>query len=202
MNAELMIPDKFLDIWKLAKPYYLKGRSMDIDHIEWMMRDALYVSKKEKLDNTLLLPLIILHDVGYAEVAKGDYYNLDLRRGHMKAGAVIAKRILEELGYPKDQLEKIVYYVSVHDNWAFGEMDLYRNDKILGVFKDLDWLWTLTEKGFPAVKEIKKCTTQEMIAYVSNPKTKVPPEYFTRTTGELFQKYLSQRKKEYLHSLI
>jgi hypothetical protein len=27
-------------IWQLAKPYYKKGRTMDIDHIEWIMKEA------------------------------------------------------------------------------------------------------------------------------------------------------------------
>jgi len=42
-------------IWKLAKPYYEKGRPMDIDHIEWMMKDALLVSEKENLDDSLII---------------------------------------------------------------------------------------------------------------------------------------------------
>ena len=49
-------------IWKLAKPYYEKGRPMDVDHIEWMMKDALIVCEKEKLNDEILLPLVIFLD--------------------------------------------------------------------------------------------------------------------------------------------
>ena len=109
------------DIWKLAKSYYEKGRPMDIDHIEWMMKDAFLVCQKENLDDSLLLPLVILHDVGYAEVPKDNPFKLNLRKAHMEAGAKIARHILEKLNYPKDKIKKIEYYVSVHDNWALGD---------------------------------------------------------------------------------
>jgi hypothetical protein len=33
----------YREIWELAKPYYEKGRPMDIDHIRWMMKDAFLV---------------------------------------------------------------------------------------------------------------------------------------------------------------
>jgi len=59
-------------IWESAKPHYKKGRPMDKDHIEWMMKEGMYVCKQEKLNDSLLLPLIILHDVGYSKTPKGD----------------------------------------------------------------------------------------------------------------------------------
>lgn len=32
--------EEYLKIWELAKSYYKKGRSYDIPHIEWMMKEA------------------------------------------------------------------------------------------------------------------------------------------------------------------
>ena len=46
----------YLRIWKLAKPYYLKGRAYDVKHIEWMMAEANNLAKAESLDKKLLLP--------------------------------------------------------------------------------------------------------------------------------------------------
>ena len=100
----------YSQIWNLAKPHYKKGRPMDIDHIQWMMKDAALVCKKEKLDDSLLLPLVILHDVGYAEVPKDNPFKLNLRKAHMKAGAKIARRILEQVKYPADKINKLEYY--------------------------------------------------------------------------------------------
>lgn len=58
--------DIYLKLWDLAKPYYLNGRSYDIAHVEWMMREAEIISDIESLDRRLLLPIVILHDVGYS----------------------------------------------------------------------------------------------------------------------------------------
>ena len=185
----------YQQIWKLAKPYYKKGRPMDIDHIEWMMKDALLVCKKENLDDTLLLPLVILHDVGYAEVPKDNPYNLDLRKAHMKAGKKIAKEILEKVNYPKDKIKTISYYVSVHDNWALGNNKIYQKDVILGTFTDLDFIWMTTKKGFPAISKILKKNKKEMVQYIENNEKLVERPFATKTVKELFQKYLQQRKK-------
>src|SRR3989338_850820 len=137
-------------IWQLAKPYYEKGRPMDIDHIQWMMKEAQYVCEQEKLDDSLLLPLVILHDIGYAKVPKNNPFNLNIRKAHMESGSKIAKSILVKVKYPKDKIKEIVYFVSVHDNWAFGDIEIYTKNKILGIFTDLDFIWIVTPKGFPA----------------------------------------------------
>ncbi|MFH1564888.1 MAG: HD domain-containing protein [bacterium] len=188
--------ETYKKMWKLAKPHYQKGRPMDIDHIEWMMKDALLVCKKEKIDDSLLLPLVILHDVGYSKTPKGNPFRLDLKKTHMKAGAEIAKEILQKLDYPDDKIEKIFYYVSVHDKWIFGEDDLFKKDIILGVFNDLDFMWMATPKGFPALMKILKKNPGEMIEYLEkNEKIKRRP-FLSRTTKKLYDNYLKDRRRE------
>jgi HD superfamily phosphodiesterase len=182
-------------IWKLAKPYYLRGRPMDIDHIEWMMKDALLVCKNEDIDETLLLPLVILHDVGYANVPKDNPYKLNLRKAHMKEGAKIAKEILKKVNYPVNKTKKIVYYVSVHDNWAFDQNDIYKNDKILGNFTDLDFIWMATPKGFPAMKKILNKNSTEMYNDLKNDEKIIKRPFSSKTTLMLFNKYLNKIKK-------
>ena len=190
--------DIYTKIWKLAKPYYEKGRPMDVDHIEWMTKAALEVSEKENLDDSLLLPLVILHDVGYAEVPKDNPFNKDIRKAHMKAGTNITRRILKEVGYPQDKIEKIVYYVSVHDNWALGNDKIYKEDIILGVFTDLDFIWMATPKGFPALLKILKKSAPELIGYLETDEKHIKRPFFTRTTKNMYIKYLDDRKKEVL----
>lgn len=133
----------YLKIFELAKPYYLKGRSYDIPHIEWMMREADKVAELESLDKRLLLPIVILHDVGYSEV-EGDNPNIKGKEGkkiHMKEGARISRKILTEVNYDPKLLEKIVHYISVHDNWCLGDDTPYQECKEMAVFNDLDFLW-------------------------------------------------------------
>lgn len=186
------------EIWKLAEPYYEEGRPMDIDHIGWMMQDAFLVCQKENLDDSLLLPLVILHDAGYAEVPKDNPFKLDLRKAHMEAGAKIARHILEKINYPKEKIEKIEHYVFVHDNWALGDNSVYENDLILAVFTDLDYIWMATPKGFPALMKILDKNKQEMLEYLeTNDKPKLRP-FSTKTTKNLYQNYLEDRRKEVL----
>jgi hypothetical protein len=186
------------NIWELAKPYYEKGRPMDIDHIEWMMQDAFLVCQKENLDSSLLLPLVILHDVGYAEVPKDNPFKLNLRKAHMEAGAKIARHILEKLNYPKDKIGKIEYYVSVHDNWALGDNEIYKKDIILGVFTDIDYMWMATPKGFPALMKILDKSKKEMLEYLETNEKLILRPFSTKTTKNLYQKYLEDRRKEVL----
>ncbi|MBD3304266.1 HD domain-containing protein [Candidatus Woesearchaeota archaeon] len=184
-------------MWKLAKPYYEKGRPMDIAHVEWMMKYALFVCEKEKIDDEILLPLVILHDMGYAGLPKDNPFNLDMRKTHMKAGAEIAEKILKQVSYPRDDSEKIIHYVSMHDNWALGDNEIYKKDKILGVFDDLEFIWLATPQGFPALMKILGFTEPEqMIEYIEQDDKPEKRPFATKTTKELFEKYLSDRKKE------
>lgn len=183
-------------MWELAKPYYQKGRPMDIDHIEWMIKDAFFVCKKENVDASLLLPLVIIHDVGYSKAPKDNPFKLDLRKAHMKAGAEIAKEILYKLNYPADKTEKIIYYVSMHDNWAFGEDDLFKEDFVLGIFNDLDYMWMATPNGFPALMNILKKNQCEMLEYLEKNEKVARRPFSTATTKELYNNYLNDRRNE------
>ena len=183
-------------MWKLAKPYYEKGRPMDIEHIEWMMKYATIVCQKENLDESLLLPLVILHDSGYAEVPKGNPFQVNLRKAHMKAGAKVAKDILEKVNYPKEKIKEIEYYVSVHDNWALGKNEIYKKDKILGAFTDLDYIWMATPKGYPALMKILKKNKQEMLVYLETNEKLIQRPFATKTTSDLCEKYMNDRRRE------
>jgi len=182
-----------MDMWKLAKPYYEKGRPMDIDHIEWMMKDAMFVCKEEKLDDSLLLPLVILHDVGYG-VGKHVYLEKESKKDHMVAGAKIAEGILNKLKYPKDKAKKIVDYISVHDNWIYGEDEIYRKDLVLGTFNDLDFMWLAVPKGFVAIKKILNKTDKELIDHIKNDSKLVRRPFATKTTKKLYEKYMRNLK--------
>lgn len=114
----------------------------------------------------------------------------------MKAGAEIAKKILEEVEYPEDKVERIVHYISIHDNWALGDDKSYADDKILGVFNDLDFMWMATRKGFPVLMKILSKNKREMIQYLENDEKLTKRPFSTETTKRLFEKYLGERKNE------
>jgi len=146
---------KYRDILEKALPYYKIGRPGDLEHITWI---ANVIPKYvDELDLDILIPLAILHDVGYAKVARNtDPFNLDVRRAHMKEGAKLAKKILEELNYPKEKVAEIVRLIAKHDDWAFGET--FTDEPLLLAFNNFDFMWMASKKGFNIVR---KFTNQE-----------------------------------------
>lgn len=193
--------DIYLQLWELAKPYYVKGRPMDVAHIEWFMMEASRIAEAEKLDDTILLPLAILHDVGYSEiqnVKSVNYYNTDIRRAHMDAGAKIARELLEKIGYPEEKIEIIVHDIAVHDNWAFGEVDIYTGDPILGTFKDLDYLWIYTEEGCHQIQKTLQKNDQGMLDHLRNETSPIHGKkpFSNESTKALHDELLRAREAE------
>ena len=166
---------------------------MDLAHIKWMMKEALTVCRKENIDDSLLLPLVILHDCGYAITPKNNSFKLTTRKQHMRKGAEITKKILGKIDYPKKKVKKIINYVFVHDNWALGDNSIYRKDKILSVFNDLDFIWMVTPRGFQEVGKILNKNPQDMLEYLENNEKLNNRPFFAPTTKKLFYSYLKKR---------
>ena len=190
-------------IWEKAKTYYEISRPMDVAHIEWMMERVQEVCVIEKIDETILMPLAILHDVGYARILNpktANYYDTDIRRAHMKAGAEIAAEILKEVEYPSNKSKKIIEYVGIHDNWAFGEVDIYTSDSVLGTFKDFDYLWIYTKVGCTAIQKVLKKNNQEMLAHLRNEISPIHGKkpFSTTYAQKLRQEYLTEREADLL----
>ena len=187
----------YVQLWQQAKSFYKKGRPMDIAHIEWMMDEAIDVCDQEKLDDTVLLPLVILHDVGYAKVDANNPFNLDIRKQHMIEGEKITRQLLENVQYPQEKITVISYYVSVHDNWALGDTGIYKNNHLLGTFTDLDFTWMASPKGFRALMNILHKNYQEMLNYLQDRDQPAKGVPFTSPIVEkLFWTLLQDREKE------
>ncbi len=187
----------YQEIWDLARPYYLKGRPMDINHIEWIMKDALKVSEKEEnVDGSLLVPLAILHDVGYGVTGEAVYMEANKKKAHMVEGAKVAREILGQVGYDEGKIERIADCIEVHDNWIFGDHEIYKRDLLLGVFTDLDYIWMATPKGFHTVRKILNFDSKEMYEYLVQNEKPINRPFATETTRELYREYMMDRKEE------
>jgi hypothetical protein len=138
----------YLGMWEKAKPFYEKGRVYDIDQVSWMMKEGERIAEIENLDKKLLLPIIILHDVGYSVVGQKNPHIKDknIKEMHMKEGAKIAEKILEDLNYDTELAEKIVYYISKHDNWVLGDDMPFKECKEMALFNDLEFLFVTSSK--------------------------------------------------------
>ncbi|MFA6553058.1 MAG: hypothetical protein WCT27_01375 [Patescibacteria group bacterium] len=183
-------------IWEMAEPYYKKGRPFDLLHVKILIRDALIVCKKEKIDDALLMPLVILHDIGYG-ITRPVYFQKSLKKLHMVAGAKLAGKILKAVHYPPEKTEKIIYWISVHDNWIFGENKVYKNDLILSAFTDLDFTWMATPQGFPLLaKMFFKGDKKKMLYLIQHDEKLTKRPFSTPTTKRLYTKYVRILKQK------
>jgi len=93
--------------------------------------------------------------------------------------------------------------IAIHDVWALNDHEVYKKNKVLGSFNDLDFIWMVTEIGFSHVAEYLKLSLLEMLRFIqSNEKLSNRP-FSTKTTEELYNFYFNERLQcVFLRSLI
>ncbi len=139
--------EPFSEIYKLALPY-LDTRNNKI-HMEVSRAFALKLLQEEGGEPEVVLPAIILHDVGWKMVpeelhlkAFGPHeYDRTINRIHEVEGAKIAEEILKQVGYSAALIDEIVEIISGHDS---RETALSLNDAIV---KDADKLWRFSKEA-------------------------------------------------------
>lgn len=127
-------------IRELAEPF-LRTRDNDL-HTTIAMELALDLIKHEGGDGDVVIPAIILHDVGWICVpeeeqvkAYGPMANApEITRLHEKEGVKIAKDILEKVGYDEQKIHEIIQIIDGHDSRSEA---LSLNDQLV---KDADKL--------------------------------------------------------------
>jgi HD superfamily phosphodiesterase len=101
-------------------------------------------------DRNIVVPAILLHDVGWIRVpehlqlfAFGPHVSRpELRDVHEREGAEMARAILADIGYPADQVELIARIISRHDSGLDAEC------LEEAVVKDADKLYRYSREGF------------------------------------------------------
>lgn len=194
------VSEIYMRIWEKALPYYEKARPADVTHVSWMMREACRIARAEGLDERILLPIVILHDVGYAACMSEEHaraFESDVKIKHMKEGARIARSILAEVGYDPALTEKIVRYVSVHDNWKIGDNSPFRECVEMAVFQDLDFTWMATREGFESARtQIFHKSPEEMYQLIANDEKHENRPFAIDATKALYETLIRERKSE------
>ena len=140
--------DSFRRLWRLAQPY-LDTRENEI-HTRTAVRLASDLMDKEGGEPQVIIPALILHDVGWKRIpeklqltAFGPGANApELNRRHEIEGVKIARGLLQELSFDRSLVCKILAIIDGHDSRKEG---LSRNDSLV---KDADKLWRYTREGF------------------------------------------------------
>lgn len=189
---------KYLKIWELAKPYYEKGRIYDIPHIEWIMKEAHKIALEEKLDEDLLIPVCILHDVGYSGLGLNNpnVKSQETKKIHMQEGAKIADSILKKVSFDPKKSKKVVHLVSVHDNWVLGDDSPFKESKEMAVFNDLDFMWPFTSlKQFETTASSMGLSPKEADEFWEKDEKFARRPLCCKSTIKLFSDYKKKIKK-------
>ena len=128
------------EIYRLAKPYLQNIRDGET-HVTNALEFAFRLLETEPGERDIVVPAIILHDVGWDQVpedimvkAFGPEADMSLTRIHEEIGLKIAANILEKVGYAVSKASEILKIIDGHDT---RQEPLSINDKIV---KDADKL--------------------------------------------------------------
>jgi hypothetical protein len=147
-------------IWRAALPY-LRARKNDI-HIPLSYHYAVQLCELHPAAAPdIVLPGIILHDVGWAVIDERAIFEQgfgpnmmesDVRRLHEQEGVRIAHELLHTLDYPAVQIEQIAAIIDGHDTRKAAHS---LNDELV---KDADKLWRFTLAGIAVACDWFKLT--------------------------------------------
>lgn len=110
-------------LWNRALSFLERGRPGDVEHTRAVVQNGKTLLAKEGGNPRVVIPALILHDVGWSQVdfsdfitapaeAKKDVGSIHL---HMRYGARIASDILHELHWDAALIPRITAIIAVHD---------------------------------------------------------------------------------------
>jgi HD superfamily phosphodiesterase len=149
------VKEIFNQIWELALPY--QDKRDDAGHAEVTLKYARELVRLENGDEDVIIPAIILHDIGYSQLEKErrmlifdkdasaeDRRSVQLE--HQKESVKLARNILRAVNYPGKLTEEILEIVSQHDT---REGFISKNE---GLVRDADKLWKTSKEGRAAAE--------------------------------------------------
>jgi HD superfamily phosphodiesterase len=181
-------------VWALAEPYW-HTRSGEIHMPESFAMAQRLLEALPAADPAVVLPAILLHDVGYARVPVETHHaglagapggwDADITRRHEIEGARLAAEILAEVGCDSATAARVVEIVDGHDSRADA---LSLEDAIV---KDADKLWRFTASGVRVAHEWTRRTPAAFMDYVE---TRIDDWFFTQEAKALAHEALEQAR--------
>jgi HD superfamily phosphodiesterase len=175
----------FNKIWELALPY--QDKRDDPGHAEITLRYAIELVALEKGDEDIVIPAIILHDVGYSQLPKERrllVFNRDARDQdrrtvvfeHQIESIKLAAKILRQVDYPDELTDEILEIISQHDT---REGFISKNE---GIVRDADKLWRTSKERYAVAEARPKPTEEERLKKLEEDINK--PNYFYSETAK------------------
>lgn len=193
-----MMKEIYKKILEKALPLYKKGREGDVEHIKWLSEVIIKYVDKSEVDYDILVPLVLLHDVGYSKVPEGSSsFDLDVRKLHSEEGVKIAGEILNELNYPTEKINEVKRLILKHDNWAFG--DSFADEPILLAFQNFDFMWMVSKKGYEIARKMMNKSPDEFynqIEVFQKANADRGTKWFNEKIEKFYNQLIQERKKE------
>jgi len=106
-----------------VKPLLEKGRNGDWGHTLRVVEYGKYLLEHEEGDEEVVIPTLYLHDIGWSAINFDDFRQASPEKKkktmslslHMKHGAVLAEKILDDLGYDPRKIKTITSIIAIHD---------------------------------------------------------------------------------------
>jgi len=149
----------FNRIWELALPY--QDKRDDTGHAEVTTRFAWKLLETENGDEDVVIPAIMLHDIGYSQLTKerrlqvfdqklSKEERFKVQMEHQNESVKLARVILGEVNYPPKLIEEILEIISQHDS---REGFISKNE---GLVRDADKLSRTSREGMAAGEARRK----------------------------------------------
>jgi HD superfamily phosphodiesterase len=180
-------------IFERAKPF-LRTRK-NLIHTQIALRYTLRLLKEEEGDEGIVIPAVLLHDVGWKMIPSNlqltafgpNPSNPQLVRVHEVEGAKIAEAILKEFRYPPKKIGEISRIIRGHDS---RKRPISQNDRIV---KDSDKLWRYSRRGMAVDLDRFRIPRREYLIFLE---AIINYWFLTPTGREVARREISLRKKE------
>jgi len=180
-------------IFERAKPF-LRTRE-NLIHTKIALRYAIKLLKKVKGDEEVVVPAILLHDVGWKAVPERlqlkafgpNRSNPQAARLHEVEGAKMARKILEVLHYPPKKVKEICRIIQGHDS---RKRSISRSDRFV---KDADKLFRYSRKGVAIDLNRFHIHRGDYLSYLER---HIEKWFFLSASRQLAREELAQRRRE------
>jgi HD superfamily phosphodiesterase len=181
-------------IYELAEPYWhTRSNEIHVPGAYALAREL--VAAHPEADPDVVLPAILLHDIGYMAVPAEDHlkglagaargWEPDITRRHEIQGAVLAGEILGSVGWDPARIAAIVDIVDGHDSRSDA---VSLEDELV---KDADKLWRFTESAVRICHVWMELTTERYMEWVGS---EIDRWFFTETARGLARRELDRSR--------
>lgn len=187
----------FEKIWETALPY--QDQRDDDGHARITLKYAKELVKLEDGNEDVVIPAIILHDVGYSQIPRKRrmlIFDKDakkeereaVRDEHQKESVKLGEKILNELNYPDELIPDILEIISQHDSRK-GFIS-----KEEGLVRDADKLWRYSPESFKVNTKHSRSDLEERCKRLEKD-LKDSNYIYSKSAKKIARQELKERKK-------